>query len=75
MQPAVPPPAKGIVALRRIPNRQIADAYQCSPHYVGRVLNGLQPPSTNFRAFLAEYLDLPEAELFGEADAHDGGEG
>ena len=72
MQPAVPIPAKGIIALRRIHAVRIARAYKCSPHYVGRVLNGLQPPSTNFRAFLAEYLDLPEAELFGEADAHDG---
>lgn len=60
----VPQPAKAILAVRRITNRRVAAVYACSPHYVGRVLNGLQEPSPRFRAFLAAFLDLPEDALF-----------
>lgn len=59
-----PHPAKGILANRRIPNTRIALVYGASPHFIGRVLNGWTPPPKRFRAWLADYLDLPEADLF-----------
>lgn len=60
----VPHPAKGELALRRIPNRDVARGYGCTEHYVGRVLNGRIPPSPRFRAYVAALLELDEADLF-----------
>lgn len=57
-------PAKAVLAMRRITNRRIAAAYGATEHYVGRVMNGSQPPSSRFREFLAAFLDVPEDELF-----------
>ncbi len=59
-----PQPALAVARMRRITNRQIARALGRTPHWVGRVLNGLDAPSPKFRKALAEYLDLPEAALF-----------
>jgi hypothetical protein len=63
---ARPHPAKGILAVRRISNRQIAAQYNggTSAHFIGRVLNGYIRPPSAFRAWLAGYLDVPAAELF-----------
>lgn len=61
---AQPVPAKGILAMRRITNRAVADGYGASELWVGRVLNGREPPSRRFRAWLADYLDADESELF-----------
>lgn len=63
MQP-VPQPAKGILAVRRVTNVQIATATNRSSHYVGRVLNGWQAPSAEFRSAVAELVGLPESALF-----------
>jgi transcriptional regulator with XRE-family HTH domain len=59
-----PHPAKAVLALRRITNRAIAQHLGVSAHYVGRVLNGYVKPSARVRAGLAEYLQVPVAELF-----------
>jgi transcriptional regulator with XRE-family HTH domain len=61
---ASPIPAKAIIALRRLTNRQIAADLGVSPAYVGRVLNGQQLASRRFREALADYLDRPRHELF-----------
>lgn len=63
MQP-IPQPAKGILAMRRIRNVDVAAATGRSHHYVGRVLNGWQAPSPEFRAAVAELVSLPENALF-----------
>lgn len=63
MQP-IPQPAKGILALRRITNVQVAAAANLSHHYVGRVLNGWQAPSAEFRSAVADLVGLPESALF-----------
>ena len=63
MRPS-PQPAKAILALRRRTNRSIAAATGKSVHYVGRVLNGWQAPSPEFRAQVAALLELPEEVLF-----------
>lgn len=59
-----PQPAKGILALRRLTNRRVAIATNRSEQYVGRVLNGWQAPSQEFRAAVAELVGLPESTLF-----------
>lgn len=60
----IPQPAKGILALRRITNVELAAATSRSHHYVGRVLNGWQAPSPEFRAAVADLVGLPESALF-----------
>lgn len=67
-----PQPAKGRLALRRISNRAIARGYECSEHYVGRVLNGYVPASAGFRDYVAQLLGTPEDELFHPAPLHVG---
>jgi hypothetical protein len=59
-----PQPAKAIVALQRRTNRSIAAAIGYCEHTVGRVLNGLEPPSPRFRTALSALLGLPEDVLF-----------
>ena len=64
-----PQPAKAVLALRRISNRSIARRLGYSEAWVGRVVNGLAPPSERFRRALAALLGLPEALLF-RSDNH-----
>ncbi len=59
-----PQPAKGVVAMRRVTNCEIADRLGISHQYVSKVLNGHAPPSERFRYGLAQMLGVPEAELF-----------
>jgi transcriptional regulator with XRE-family HTH domain len=59
-----PQPAKGILALRRITNRQVAQHLGVTPEWVGRVLNGYARPPDRFRAAVSELTGAPEAELF-----------
>jgi transcriptional regulator with XRE-family HTH domain len=59
-----PVPAKAIIVLRSMTISDVARAYGCSAHYAGRVLNGIEKPSAGFRAFLADYLDLPDDVLW-----------
>jgi hypothetical protein len=61
-------PAKGYLAVERISNRRVARLGRFSEHYVSRVLNGHEPPSPRFRAFVAELLGRPEQELFRPRD-------
>ena len=60
----MPQPAKGVLAMRRIPVRRVAVKLGCSQEWDGRVLNGLVPAPATFRAGLSQMLDLPEEELF-----------
>jgi hypothetical protein len=61
---AHPHPAVAVLAMRRLPYRQVARDLQRNPHHLGRVLNGYVTPSPKLRRALAAYLDLPEAALF-----------
>jgi len=70
----VPHPAKGHLAVRRITNRQVADAYGSSEHFVGRVLNGWLTPPARFRALVADMLGVDEVELFRDEAASIGGD-
>lgn len=63
-----PQPAKAVLALRRISNRSVARQLGCSEAWVGRVVNGLAPPSARFRRELAALLTLPEELLFRPGD-------
>ena len=63
MEPT-PQPAKAIVALQRRTNRSIAAELAYCEHTVGRVLNGIEPPSARFRTGLSALLGLPEEVLF-----------
>lgn len=67
-----PPPARGILAMRRIKYRRVSRAIGCSEAYTSRVLNGWTPPSQRFQEQLAALLDLPVAALFG-SESEDGG--
>lgn len=66
-----PQPAKGILALRRITNRQVASSLGCSTAWVGRVLNGHVEPPERFRQALSSLLDTPISELFREEAEND----
>ena len=59
-----PQPAKALLALRDINQTAAARDLGCTPHCIGRVLNGRERPSDDFKARLAEYLDTPAVELF-----------
>jgi transcriptional regulator with XRE-family HTH domain len=59
-----PQPAKALLAVRDITNAQIASDLGYSVHWVGRVLNGHVHPSDEFAGRLADYLNLPVADLF-----------
>lgn len=61
-------PAKGVLAVRRISQTSVALGYGASPHFVGRVLNGIVNAPPRFRAYVAQLLDLSEGELFYGAD-------
>jgi transcriptional regulator with XRE-family HTH domain len=64
MRGPTPPMAKAILASKRVTNVEVARGYGCSVQYVGRVLNGYEPPSRRFRTFLSEYLDVDEKVLW-----------
>lgn len=57
-------PAKGVLAVRRISQREAATAIGCTPAYLCSVLNGSVRPSAGFRQRLAAYLGEPEERLF-----------
>jgi|GEM_PF-3530573 len=59
-----PQPAKAAAVLRRISNRAIAAHTGRNPAWVGRILNGYESPSPEFRKAVAELLGQPEHELF-----------
>jgi hypothetical protein len=59
-----PQPAKGALAMARIPNTRVASAAGCSAIWVGRVLNGRERPPERLRQVVAELLGKPESELF-----------
>lgn len=60
----VPQPAKAVLAMRRISNREVAAALGISAQYLGRVLNGYVEPSARLRAEVAAFLSRPESKLF-----------
>lgn len=57
-------PAKGILAIRRISQREAARAIGCTATYLCSVLNGNVTPSAEFRQRVADYLDQPAEHLF-----------
>jgi len=59
-----PEPAKAVLALRRLTNREIALRLGLSELVVGRYLNGWVPASARFRAGLSELLGEPESAPF-----------
>jgi hypothetical protein len=67
----VPQPAKGVLAIRRITNIEVARSLDppVSPHYVGRVLNGFDQPSPRLRAAVVALTGLPEEALFRRSGA------
>jgi transcriptional regulator with XRE-family HTH domain len=68
-----PQPAKGALAMARIPNTEVARHLDCSAAWVGRVLNGRERPPRKFREGVAELLGCPEHELFHQEDETGGG--
>lgn len=66
MSAPVPQPAKGILAMQRTSNARVARLYGCSPHYVGRVLNGYEKPPARFELFLSELTGQSTSTLFRE---------
>jgi hypothetical protein len=57
-------PVAGILRVLRISQQKAAQGTSYSPQYFGRVINGLQPASREFRRRVAAYLNLPEGDLF-----------
>ena len=57
-------PAKGVLAVRRMSQRDTAAAIGCHPVYLCAVLNGERRASAAFQARLAQYLGVPASELF-----------
>jgi transcriptional regulator with XRE-family HTH domain len=57
-------PARMVLVSRRITLRKAAAAIGVTEHWLGKVLSGQQTPSHELRAALAEFLDLPEDQLF-----------
>lgn len=57
-------PAKGILAVQRISQREAAEAIGCTATYLCSVLNGAVSPSEQFRQRLATYLEQPVERLF-----------
>jgi transcriptional regulator with XRE-family HTH domain len=53
-----------VLVSRRITQREAAAAIGVTENWLGKVLSGQQIPSHEFRANLAEYLNLPEDQLF-----------
>lgn len=62
-------PAKGVLAVRRISQREAARAIGCTATYLCSVLNGSVTPSEQFRQRLAAYLGEPADGLFRPAPA------
>jgi hypothetical protein len=59
-----PQPAKGALAMARIPNTELARQLHNTPIWISRVLNGYARPPERFRRLVAELVGRPEAELF-----------
>ena len=57
-------PAKGILAVRRLTQRDVAAGIGCNATYLCSVLNGERRPSSAFQSRLAQYLGVPVSELF-----------
>lgn len=64
MRAAEAQPAKGVLAMRRISQREAARAIGCTATYLCSVLNGAVAPSEQFRQRLALYLNEPAEQLF-----------
>jgi transcriptional regulator with XRE-family HTH domain len=65
-------PARLVLVDRGLTIRDVAVGTDYSPHWVSRVLRGLDRPSRRFRRALAAYLDLPEAALFRDDERQEG---
>lgn len=65
---AVPHPAKGVLAIRRITIRRVASVLGMSEQVVGRMLNGVERPTRRFRSGIAAMLDIGEDLLFSDAN-------
>jgi hypothetical protein len=63
-----PHPARGVLAMRRISIRHIAQRLGLHPITVGRMLLGQQRATPRFRVGLAVLLRLPESALFRDDD-------
>jgi hypothetical protein len=59
-----PQPVKAVLAARRVSVRAVARHLGLSPGWCGRVINGWEPASAEFRRGVARLLSRPEAELF-----------
>lgn len=59
-----PQPAKAMIVLAAKTITGVAREIPCSPHFLGRILNGYVPPTPRIRRRLGEILDKPEADLF-----------
>lgn len=57
-------PAVGVLAVRGISKRRIAEEYGGSECYLGRVLNGREPASDRFKQWLSDRLGMPVDDLF-----------
>lgn len=60
----VPQPAKAVLAMQRITNREVCRVTGFSDVFVGRSLNGYVSPSAPLRRAVAELTHMPEADLF-----------
>jgi transcriptional regulator with XRE-family HTH domain len=65
-------PARHVLVDRGLTIREVAAGTDYCPHWVSRVLRGLDRPSRRFRRALADYLDLPEQALFRDDEPQDG---
>jgi hypothetical protein len=64
-------PARLVLVERGESIRDCAAAVDYNPHWVSRVLRGLDRPSHRFRKALAAHLELPESALFRDDDGDD----
>lgn len=61
---AGPQPIKGVLALRGIRNIDLAEQVGVCPHWIGRIVNGHDQPSSALADRIATVLDVPVDELF-----------
>jgi transcriptional regulator with XRE-family HTH domain len=70
-----PHPAKWLIVKAGHTQRAVAKALGYTESDFARVINGYIEPGPRFRAALAKYLGLPEAELFDDDGLLDVDEG
>lgn len=61
---AVPQPAKGLLALARITQSDLARRHGVTPQHVNRVVNGWQAPSPRLAKAIADDLGVSVEEAF-----------